>query len=120
MRYVNLLSIALTLTFAAPAFSEELCFSVPEAKRILADLEAGRQCVNEYRPAADNVITLDEERIDELRAERDKAVDNLKQGDKACEDAVKAAQGTWWERTRKAGGWMGLGAVVAAVAILLL
>ncbi len=105
---------------ASPANSEEICFPVPDAQRLLVDVEAGRQCLAEYKPAADNVIALQEERIVQLTEERDKATAALSNGDNACAEAVNAARGTWWERARKAGGWMGIGGIIAAVAILLL
>lgn len=116
----TLLSIIPLLTIPLYASAEEICFPLPAANRLLQAVEAGEQCLNESLPAADGIIAIQEERIVEVTAERDRAVSDLKEGDKRCEEAVKASRGSWFQRARAAGGWMGLGAVIAAVAILLL
>ena len=122
MRKAIVVLLSTMILVAIPLYTnaEEICFPVPEAQRLLMEVEAGRQCLTESLPAADGVIAVQAERIAEVTGERDKAVSDLKDGGKRCEEAVKEARGTWFQRAKSAGGWMGIGGVIAAIAILLL
>lgn len=98
----------------------EICFPDPDASRLLKAVEKDLPDCLAGAERADETIEAQENRIDELRAERDQCAKDAKEAAKASEQAVNAAGGSWWQRIRSAGGWMGLGAIVAIVGMLAL
>lgn len=123
MRIISL-TLILVAVLILPAFADNtVCTSAPDAKRIVDEITACR----EYETVAEEDIEalkaqrgLMAERIDAVSGERDEARKLYDEQKKAGEQAVQAATPSWWQRARSAGGWMGIGAIVAAVAILLL
>ena len=116
-----------------PPVVAEMCFPLPVAERLLEQieripgLEGEATACEAYQAGAEKAIEACEARadtlsgrVDGLTSERDEARKLYDEQKKAGEAAAKAASPSWWQRAKSAGGWMGLGAVVAAVAILLL
>lgn len=108
----------LARTEAIPA--PVVCFPEPAAKNLLRAVKKDLPDCQAGAARADETIEAQENRIEELRDERDRCAEASKEAAKAGEAAVKAASPSWFQRAKSAGGWMGLGAIMAIVAIILL
>lgn len=101
------------------ARSEEICFEVPVARQLLEAVEEGKFCEAE-RAALETGSAEQAERIKQLASERDRCLENGEKAAKSCQEAVKAAKGSWWSRLKSGVSWMGAGATLALIAVLLI
>jgi len=107
----------------------EICFPLPEAEKVLRELEAAPAVKAEadacrewqaQEEARDQAVAeearIREARIAELEQEKTAALTQAEENLKAGERAVKVASGPWYQRVLSAGKWIGLGILVGFAA----
>lgn len=98
----------------------EICFPDPDASRLLKAVEKDLPDCLAGADRADETIEAQENRIDELRGERDQCAADAKEAAKASEKAVDAARGSWWERLKSSATKVGAGVLIGiGIAFLL-
>lgn len=107
----------------------EICFPLPEAEKVLRELEAAPAVKAEadacrewqaQEDVRDQAIAegarAREARIAELEREKAAALVQAEENLKAGERAVKAASGPWYQRVLSVGKWIAVGILVGFVA----
>lgn len=124
MRKIVLSLLILSAVFCTtPAFALDnalVCFPEADAARLLRIIEKDLPDCLAGADAADEMIRVQEARIDELRAERDQCAEAAKQAAQASEDAVHAAKGSWWGRLKDTAVKMGAGGLLVLGIVALL
>lgn len=111
----------------------EICFPLPAGESILHEVETGRAAIaeadackawQEQHAVSDQVredaCAATAQRLEEVTAERDEAIQQAASNIETGEAAAKLAGGSIWSRIKTRATWAGIGAAALAIALVLL